>query len=100
MGDDTASNDKETALPRKRQNIKSGKIRTAETYVTTWVRWPNEMVYNAQSQPPVYSDMSVALFVNGYLAVVEIEFMPVKEYMMVHLQEMMEDVELYGWRVV
>ena len=36
-------------------------------------------------------------FVNRYLAVVTIESMPVKEYMMGHLQDMMEGMELYGW---
>ena len=52
------------------------------------------MVYNTQSQLPVYSDMSVALFVNEYQAVVAIDSTPVKEYMKGPLQDMMEDVEL------
>ena len=52
-----------------------------------------------KSQSPVYSDMSIALFVSGYLVVVAIESTSVN-YMMVYLQEMMEDVELYGWQVV
>ena len=58
------------------------------------------MVYTYQGQPPIYSDMCISLFVNGYLVVVAIASMSVKEYMMLHLQEMMEEVELYGWRVV
>ena len=93
---DAAAKDKETALPRGRQTTKAGKIRTTDTYVTKWVPWPHEMVYNSQSQLPAYSDVSVALFANGYLAVVAIESIPVKEYMREHLQDMMEDVELYG----
>ena len=44
--------------------------------------------------------MSIALFVNGYLAVVAVEHVAIQEYMMVHLQELMEDAEQYGWRVI
>ena len=58
------------------------------------------MVYTTQGQLPIYLDMSITLFVNEYLAVVAIESMSVTEYMMLPLQEMMEDVELYGWRIV
>ena len=51
-------------------------------------------------QPPVYSDMNIALFTNEYLAVVAEELVLNKEYMLVHLHELMEDVEVYVWRIV
>ena len=44
--------------------------------------------------------MSIALFTNGYLAVVIEESVVNKEYILVHLQELMEDVEGYGYRIV
>ena len=44
--------------------------------------------------------MSIALFTNGYLAVVAGESMLNKKHMLVHLQELMEDVEVYMWRIV
>ena len=58
------------------------------------------MVFTTQGQPPVYSDMSLALFTNGYLSVAVEESVATKEYMYVHLQELMEDIEVYVWRVV
>ena len=58
------------------------------------------MVTNAHGQPPIYLDMSIALFTNGYLGVAAAESGPIREYMLEHLQELMEDVESYGWKVV
>ena len=42
------------------------------------------MVFTTQGQSTVYSD-SIALFVNGYLAVVAEESMSIKEYMGKHV---------------
>ena len=58
------------------------------------------MVYNSQGQPAVYDDMSVALFINGYLTVLGEESDEVRGYMFTHLQEVMEDTDVYGWRCV
>ena len=80
--------------------MKSGKIRTTDVYVTKRVSWPHEMVTTAHGQPPIYLDMSLALFTNEYLCVAAAESGPVREYMLEHLQELMEDVESYGWKVV
>ena len=44
--------------------------------------------------------MSLALFSNGYLAIVAEESNSVKDIMLRHLQELFEDVEVYGWMVV
>ena len=41
-----------------------------------------------------------ALFANGYLAVVAEEGASVKEYMLCHLRELFEDMEVHGWKVV
>ena len=56
--------------------------------------------FTSQGQAPVYADMSLALFSNGYLAIVAEENVAVKEYMLSHLQELFEDVEVYGWKSV
>ena len=58
------------------------------------------MVFTTQGQSPVYSDMSIALFTNCYLAVVAEEAVEIKAYMLVHLQQLMEDVEVYEWKIV
>ena len=70
--EDTALDDEVPAPYRSRQQLKSGKIRTTDTYVTKQVGWPHEMVVTNQGQPPIYQEMSIALFVNGYLAVVAV----------------------------
>ena len=48
----------------------------------------------------MYEDMSLALFTNGYLAIVAEEGAPIKEYMLTHLQELFEDVNVCGWKAV
>ena len=64
------------------------------------VVWPHEVVYAMQGQPPVYSDMSLAMFVNVYLTVLVEEDKDKKPIVLQHLQELMEDSEIYGWRTV
>ena len=44
--------------------------------------------------------MSLALFTNGYLPVAVKESVVITEYMHKHLQELMEAVGVYGWKVV
>ena len=40
------------------------------------------------------------LFASGYLAIMAEESMVVNEYMHTHLQELFEDIEVYGWKSV
>ena len=58
--------------------------------VTKRVVWPHEEVYTMHGQPPVYSDMSLAWFVNGYLTVLAEEDEDKKSILLQHLQELME----------
>ena len=51
-------------------------------------------------QAPVYKDMFLALFSNGYLTIVVGESSPVQDTMLRHLQRLLEDVDLYGLDVV
>ena len=80
--------------------LKSGKIRTTDSMVIRRVVWPHEMVYTMEGQPPVYSDMSIALFMNGYLTVLTAEAEDNKPFFLQRLQELMEDSEIYNWRAV
>ena len=48
----------------------------------------------------MYKDMSLAVFANGYFAIVVMESSAVKDTMLRHLQELFEDVEVYVWVVV
>ena len=42
--------------------------------------------------------MGVALFVHGYLTFLEEKSDEVKGYMLAHLQEVMEDTDMYCWK--
>ena len=49
---------------------------------------------------PVYENMSLVFFANGYLAIMAAEGASVQGYMLIHLQELFEDTEVYGWKSV
>ena len=48
-------------------------------------------------KPAEYEDISIPLFVSGYLAVIVVENLAVHPLMVQHLQELMWDAELYSW---
>ena len=56
-------------LARGKRGLNSGKVQTMDSIVTKKVVWPHKLVLNTHGQPSVYGDMSLALFVNGYLTV-------------------------------
>ena len=63
--DDKSSSEDEAALPaHQKQGLKTGKIRTTDSMVTKKVVWWHKVVYTTQGQSPVYSEMSISLFVN------------------------------------
>ena len=61
------------------------------------VIWLHELVYMATDQPAVYKDLSVTLFVSGYLAIMEMVKRSINLIMVKHLKELMANVEVYGW---
>ena len=58
--------------------------------------WPHELVYMATGQPAMYEDISVPLFVSGYLAFMEMVKPSLKPIMAKHLKELMADAEVCG----
>ena len=44
--------------------------------------------------------MSLASFANRYMGIVAEAGSPIKEWMLTHLRELFEDVDVYGWSVV
>ena len=99
-GEESRTDEDGTHFRKRRRNIKSGKFRTRDTHPLHSIKWPNKMVFTSYGQAPNYLDMSLALFPNGYLAIVAEESVVVKEYMLTHLQELFEDIEMYGWKSV
>ena len=98
--DETGSYDEGTAPRCHQTTMKSGKLHSRDTHVVKRIKWVHEMVTPSMGQAPVYKDMSLALFSNGYLAIVVGESSPVQDTMLRHLQELFEDVDVYGWYVV
>ena len=98
--EETASEDELEPYRRRKRALKSGKIRTVDTLVTGKITCPHEVVYNSQGQPDVYDDMSTALFANGYPSVLGEECNEVNGYMLAHLQEVMEDADVYSGKCV
>ena len=77
-------------------HMKFGKVRTTDTLVSRCITWPLEVVYTIAGKPVAYDDISLVLFVNGYLRFMEGEKQAVKSQMVNHLHELMADTELYG----
>ena len=60
------------------------------------IKWLHEMVCGAQSKAPVYKEISLASFTNGYLGiVVEEKGSPSGEVMLRHLRALLQDVDMY-----
>ena len=96
--DEPVSEEEEEAHhTHKKRRLKSCKIHTMDSLVVKKVKWPHEMVFTNPGQPPVYDKMSPALFMNGYmyLAILTEETDTNISHMPSHLQELMEDSEVY-----
>ena len=58
------------------------------------------MVYASAGQPTVYEEMSVTVFVSGFLMVMVRGKDDIKPYMLQHLQKVMEDTKSYDWEPI
>ena len=68
------------------------------TSVERRINWLHEVLYGADRQPAAYKDMSVVTFVRGYVIVMTNESdTKVNVQMLLHLEELMENPDLYGW---
>ena len=61
--------DEEAPHTHSSRGLKSGKVRTTDSLVVKKVKWPHKVAVTNQGQPPVYGEMSLSLFVNGYLTI-------------------------------
>ena len=84
----------------RNKGLKSDKIRTADSSVHHKVAWLHEVIYTAKRKPEEYRELTISLFVSGYLAVMVAEKTSVHSLMSQHLQDLVSDVELYGWEPV
>ena len=61
------------------------------------ITWSHEVVYTLVGKPAAYQDISIPLFVEGYIINMDREEGPVRQKMVTHLRDLMSDAELYGW---
>ena len=70
---------------KKRLSFKSGKLKTANSMVIHRFTWPQELIYIVLGQPSVYHEPSIALFISGYLTVMNLEKQSLRPLMACHI---------------
>ena len=61
------------------------------------VTWPHEVVYISEGKPASYQDISVFLFVQGYLITMDSQDTTNKDRMAEHLKDLVSDATMYVW---
>ena len=61
---------------------------------------PHEVIYTEAGKPVAYDEVSIPLFMQGYLIVMRSEKETVRAKMASHLEELMGDAGLYHWERV
>ena len=59
--------------------------------VVNKITWPHKVVYSLKVKPTAYEDLSIPLFVKGYLIIMKREEVAIKDKMATHLEELMVD---------
>ena len=98
--EDCGSEEDEATLAPRKRDLKSGKVQTADTTVLYKITWPHEVIYTCTGQPEEYDQLIITIFVCGFLMVMATEKESIRPYMLQHLQNLMADVELYGWELI
>ena len=70
---------------------------TGATMVVKRVNWPHEVVYSVAGKPAAFQDMSLLLFVQGYMIIMKGEVGAIRERMATPLEDLISNAELYGW---
>ena len=67
-----------------------------DTTVARKATWPHEVVYTSDGKASAYQDISVPLFIQGYLITVDSQDSSINHRMAEHVTDLMSDVEM--WR--
>ena len=98
--DDTSS-EEEAVVKKRKKTLKSGRDSTGATSVKKRFTWPHEEIYGSDGHPATYKDLTVSSFVMGYLMVLkDVQAGQVKDHMVLNLEELMEDRDIYSWEKV
>ena len=81
------SDKEEQPAPRWRRPLKSRLQRTGATTVLNKVTWPYEVVYTSAGKPAADQDISIPLFVQGYLMVMDSEEGYIRQKIVTHLKD-------------
>ena len=85
---------------KRRKALRSGKVRTADSIVVKRINWPHELMYTSGGKPAVYEQVSMPLFMSGYLCVLDRVKSGEKQIMLKHLKELMADASTYALEAV
>ena len=85
---------------KHRQTLKSGKARTADSRVVKHITLPHELIFTSRGQCAMCKQLSVPLFILGYIAILDTVKSMLKEIMFNYLRELMADAATYGWEPI
>ena len=91
-----SASDDEAKDPWQKKAFKSGKTRTANTMVVKWITWLHELFYGVDGKHAMHKELTLPLFLGGYLSVLDTVKTEQKGMMLKNLKELMADTELYG----
>ena len=98
--DEDVTSDKVPLERWHQQPLRSRRQCTGASMVENKVTWPHQVMHFMESKPAAYEDLSISLFIKGYLIVMKWEEGAVKDKMAANLEELMADLDLYGWQNV
>ena len=87
-------------LPHIKCHLKSRNVWTANSLVTKCVTWQHEVLWAADGKPAVYDKVSVAIYLQGYLVVMEDEKESIRTKMSTQFKDLMSDSQLYRWEKI
>jgi hypothetical protein len=88
------------AAPPRRRKLKSGRVRTANSYVKTVTTWPHEVVYDEANEAQEFDKLTITQFVKGFCKVTRTRDMERAEIRTIVLEEIMEDAETHPWELI
>ena len=91
-----SSTDKDQLAPHLQRPLKSSMQHTGGFMVVKIIMWPHEVIYPVATKPTAFEELSIPLFMQGYLIVMKGDEEAIRAKMATPLEELMNDSELYG----
>ena len=94
---DSDGTEEEQPHPRRSAKITSSRLRTVDKTALMQVLLPHKLFFTPDGQPASYHSLSCMAFVNGYLSIMALQMDIIRNKMAIHLHEIMDDDETFGW---